>query len=75
MSGAEDIPAKILNYLKKNYKAPDAMDAMTIANWWSGIQEIGSSLDELTLAIEGLVEEGTIKKQELRNDIFYYKIS
>ena len=75
MSGTEEISAKILDYLRKNYKAPDAMDAMTVANWWQGIQDIDQSLDELTLAIEGLVEEGAIKKQELSNDIFYYKIS
>ncbi len=75
MSRTQDISVKIVDYLGKNTKAPDAMDAMAVSNWWQGIQEIDQSLDELTLAIEGLVDEGAIKKQELSNDIFYYKIS
>ena len=75
MSGTEETLAKILDYLKKNSKAPDAMDAMGVADWWGGIQEIGPTLDELTSAIEGLLLEGAIKKQELSNDLFYYRIN
>jgi hypothetical protein len=75
MSGTDAISAKILDYLKNNFKAPDAMDAKAVADWWQGIQDIDQSLDGLTLALEGLVEAGAIEKQELSNDIFYYKVS
>ena len=75
MDNDKETSAKILEYLKKNTKGPDAMDAMDIADWWGGIQEIGSSLDDITLAIEELLTEGAIKKQELENDAFYYELS
>lgn len=72
MSGTEETSAKILEYLKKNTKGPDAMD---VAEWWDGIQDIGPSLDDITLAIEELLTDGTIKKQDLEDDAFYYELS
>lgn len=74
MSGTEEISEKILNYLKNNFKAPDDMDEEAISEWWGGIQEIGESLDDITLGIEDLLAAGAIKKQELVNDIFYYEV-
>ncbi len=75
MDSDKEISAKILEYLKKNSRDPDAMDEIAIGDWWGGIQQLGPSLDDITIAIEELLVEGAIKKQDLENDVFYYDIS
>ncbi len=75
MASDKETSEKVLKFLRNHTKAADAMDAIDLAEWWGGIQQIGSSLDDITLTIEELLVEGTIKKQELENDAFYYELS
>ncbi len=73
MSQTEEISRKILDYLSKH---PDAGDnTESVSKWWLGLQSVGRSVDEVTLALEDLVEKKLITKALITEDrIFFYKL-
>lgn len=72
MSRTEELSGKLLDYISKH---PDAGDTQeSISEWWMGLQSLEQSMDEVTLAIESLLEKGLIRKEVVTEDgIFYYK--
>ncbi len=74
MGQTEDISAKILDYLGKH---PDAGDnTESVSKWWLGLQSMGETVDEVTLALEDLVGKELIRKEMVTEDeIFFYRVS
>jgi hypothetical protein len=74
MGQTEEISAKILDYLGKH---PDAGDnTESVSKWWLGLQSLGETVDEVTMALEDLVEKELIRKEMITEDeIFFYRVS
>jgi hypothetical protein len=73
MGQTEEISAKILDYLSKHPEAGENTES--VAKWWLDLQSVGRSVDEVTLALEDLVEKKLIRKEMITEDsIFFYKL-
>ncbi len=73
MSSIKDVEGKVVEYIKANPTVE--LDADRISEWWQGLQGLDTSVDNVTLAIENLVEDGSLEKNVLDGDIFIYKVS
>lgn len=74
MGQTEELSAKILEYLGRHPDAGD--DTESVSKWWLGLQSLGGSVDEVTLALEDLVDKELIRKAMITEDeIFFYKVS
>ncbi|MGA1794882.1 MAG: hypothetical protein ACMUIL_03385 [bacterium] len=54
------ISKKILNYLKKNPKAEDTLEGITM--WWLEFERIDQSIDEVSETLDSMVQSGEIEK-------------
>ncbi len=74
MGQTEEISGKILDYIRKN---PDAGEnTESVSKWWLGLQSMGKTVDEVTMALEDLVDRELIRKEMITEDsIFFYKVS
>jgi hypothetical protein len=74
MGQTEEISARILDYLGKH---PDAGDnTESVSKWWLGLQSLAETVDEVTQALEDLVDKELIRKEMITEDeIFFYRVS
>jgi len=42
--------------------------------WWQGLQEMTTSLDDLTEQLEYLEDQDVIEKQQVGTDFFIYRV-
>lgn len=73
MSSMKEVEEKIVEYIRTNPTVD--LDADKISEWWQGLQGLDGSIDNVTIAIETLVEGGVIAQNVLDDDIFIYKIA
>ena len=68
---SREVEEKVLEYIRGNPTVE--LDADRISEWWQGLQGLDSSIDDVTMAVEKLVDEGKIEQNVLDDDIFIYK--
>ncbi len=72
MSSSKEVEEKVLEYIRVNPTVE--LDAEVISEWWQGLQGLDGSIDNVTSAVETLVEDGKIAQNVLDDDIFIYKL-
>ncbi len=71
--GAEQhLDKQIIDYIANN-EGPEETDE-GITAWWQNLQNLTPSIDQLTLALENLVEKGIIEQHVIEEGIFVYKL-
>ncbi|MBE9528792.1 MAG: hypothetical protein IME99_06100 [Proteobacteria bacterium] len=66
------VEEKVMEYIRANPTVE--LDADKISEWWHGLQALDGSIDNVTTAIETLVEDEKIAQNVLDDDIFIYKL-
>ena len=73
MGSIKEIEEKVVAYIEANPTVE--LDADKISEWWQGLQALDASIDNVMVAVETLVEGGTIAQNVLDDDIFIYKLA
>lgn len=68
----EKISIMILNYLRKNPEAGDTLEGIT--RWWLEAEKIEISVDEVTYALEILLQKGQVQRHKSGGGNTFYKI-
>ena len=69
----KQISKMICSYLRKNPVAEDTLEG--IAEWWLEVEKIESSVNEVSDALESLVQKGIVSVRKTQNGINLYKVS
>lgn len=68
----EDMEKKILEYIKGHDEPLDSEEDVLV--WWQGLQEMTTSLDDLTEQLEYLEDQSVIEKKKGEKDLFVYRV-
>ncbi len=68
----EKISIMILNYLQKNPEAGDTLEGIT--RWWLEAEKIEISVDEVTYALEILLQKGQVQRHKTGGGTTLYKV-
>ncbi|MCK5605653.1 hypothetical protein KAR91_27410 [Candidatus Pacearchaeota archaeon] len=68
----KELSTMILNYLRKNPDGGDTLEGIT--KWWLDLEMIEISVDEVSSALESLIQKGIIRKHRAKGGTTIYKI-
>lgn len=68
----EEISRMILDYIGKHPDARDTLEGIT--RWWLHLEKIESSVDDVSIALESLIQKGIIERQLSKGDVPVYEI-